>query len=141
MEKKLHYQYVLLQCSFYAVSACFIGYMVPVLQKQGFNHSQIGLFLGLRALFSVIFQPAIANFMEKFQAKISFNQLIAAMVVVSMAMTGVQLLQPAFLGMTFVFILYGVSSFSMVSFIDAMSTLYFYQGKKSIILWHVEQVP
>ncbi|MEG0294288.1 MFS transporter [Enterococcus sp.] len=130
MEKKLHYQYVLLQCSFYAVSACFIGYMVPVLQKQGFNHSQIGLFLGLRALFSVIFQPVIANFMEKFQAKISFNQLIAAMVVVSMTMTGVQLLQPAFLGMTFVFILYGVSSFSMVSFIDAMSTLYFYQGKK-----------
>lgn len=130
MEKKLHYQYVLLQCSFYAVSACFIGYMVPVLQKQGFNHSQIGLFLGLRALFSVIFQPIIANFMEKFQAKISFNQLVATMVVMSMAMTGAQLLQPNFFGTMLVFMVYGIFTFGMISFIDAMSTLYFYQGKK-----------
>lgn len=130
MEKRLHYQYVLLQCSFYAVSACFIGYMVPVLQKQGFNHSQIGLFLGLRALFSVIFQPIIANFMEKFQAKISFNQLVATMVVMSMAMTGVQLLQPNFFGTMLVFMVYGIFTFGMISFIDAMSTLYFYQGKK-----------
>ncbi len=47
MEKKLHYQYVMLQCSFYAMSACFIGYMVPVLQTQGFNHTHIGFFLAL----------------------------------------------------------------------------------------------
>lgn len=65
MGKKLHYQYVLLQCSYYAVSACFIGYMVPVLQKQGFNHSQIGLFLGLRALFSVFFSARHCEFNGK----------------------------------------------------------------------------
>lgn len=130
MGKKLHYQYVLLQCSYYAVSACFIGYMVPVLQKQGFNHSQIGLFLGLRALFSVFFQPVIANLMEKFQAKIYFNHLIAVMVVMSMLMTGVQLLQPNFFGTALVFIVYGIFTFGMISFIDAMSTLYFYKGKK-----------
>lgn len=130
MGKKLHYQYVLLQCSYYAVSACFIGYMVPVLQKQGFNHSQIGLFLGLRALFSVFFQPVIANLMEKFQAKIYFNYLIAVMVVMSMLMTGVQLLQPNFFGTALVFIVYGIFTFGMISFIDAMSTLYFYKGKK-----------
>lgn len=130
MGKKLHYQYVLLQCSYYAVSACFIGYMVPVLQKQGFNHSQIGLFLGLRALFSVFFQPVIANLMEKFQSKIYFNYLIAVMVVMSMLMTGVQLLQPNFFGTALVFIVYGIFTFGMISFIDAMSTLYFYKGKK-----------
>ncbi|WP_373758127.1 MFS transporter, partial [Jeotgalibaca porci] len=84
MEKKLHYQYVMLQCSFYAMSACFIGYMVPVLQTQGFKHTQIGFFLALRALFSVIFQPIIANVMDKFKSVISFNQLIAVMIVISM---------------------------------------------------------
>ena len=83
MEKKLHYQYVMLQCSFYAMSACFFGYMVPVLQTQGFNHTQIGFFLALRALFSVIFQPIIANVMDKFKSMISFNQLIAVMIVIS----------------------------------------------------------
>lgn len=130
MEKKLHYQYVLLQCGFYAVSACFIGYAVPVLQKQGFNHAQIGLFLGLRALFSVFFQPIIANFMEKFQSKISFNKLVAGMVMMSMLTTGIQILNPKMVGMTLIFVLYGIFTFGMISFIDAMSTLYFYKGRK-----------
>lgn len=130
MEKKLHYQYVMLQCSFYAMTACFIGYMVPVLQTQGFNHTEIGFFLATRALFSVIFQPIIAHFMDKFKAKISFNQLIAVMIVVSMTMTGIQILNPNFFGTTLIFIMYGIFTFGMVSFIDAMSTLYFYKGKK-----------
>lgn len=68
--------------------------------------------------------------MEKFQAKIYFNHLIAVMVVMSMLMTGVQLLQPNFFGMALVFIVYGIFTFGMISFIDAMSTLYFYKGKK-----------
>lgn len=130
MEKKLHYQYVMLQCSFYAMSACFFGYMVPVLQTQGFNHTQIGFFLALRALFSVIFQPIIANVMDKFKSMISFNQLIAVMIVISMMMTGIQILNPGFFGMTFIFMMYGVATYGMVSFIDAMSTLYFYKGQK-----------
>lgn len=130
MEKKLHYQYVMLQCSFYAMSACFIGYMVPVLQTQGFNHTQIGFFLALRALFSVIFQPIIANVMDKFKSVISFNQLIAVMIIISMMMTGVQILNPGFFGMTFIFMMYGMVTYGMVSFIDAMSTLYFYKGQK-----------
>ena len=130
MEKKLHYQYVMLQCSFYAMSACFIGYMVPVLQTQGFNHTQIGFFLALRALFSVIFQPIIANVMDKFKSVISFNQLIAVMIIISMMMTGIQILNPGFFGMTFIFMMYGVATYGMVSFIDAMSTLYFYKGQK-----------
>ena len=130
MEKKLHYQYVMLQCSFYAMSACFIGYMVPVLQTQGFNHTQIGFFLALRALFSVIFQPIIANVMDKFKSVISFNQLIAVMIIISMMMTGVQILNPVFYAMTFIFMMYGMVTYGMVSFIDAMSTLYFYKGQK-----------
>ena len=130
MEKKLHYQYVMLQCSFYAMSACFIGYMVPVLQTQGFKHTQIGFFLALRALFSVIFQPIIANVMDKFKSVISFNQLIAVMIIISMMMTGVQILNPGFFGMTFIFMMYGMVTYGMVSFIDAMSTLYFYKGQK-----------
>lgn len=130
MEKKLHYQYVMLQCSFYAMSACFIGYMVPVLQTQGFNHTQIGFFLALRALFSVIFQPIIANVMDKFKSVISFNQLIAVMIIISMMMTGIQILNPGFFGMTFIFMMYGIVTYGMVSFIDAMSTLYFYKGQK-----------
>lgn len=92
MEKKLHYHYVLLQGSYYAVAACFIGYMVPVLQKQGFDHAQIGVFLSIRALFSFFFQPVFAQFMDRFGSKISFNHLIAGMVMVSMAVSGVQLL-------------------------------------------------
>lgn len=61
MEKKLHYHYVLLQGSYYAVAACFIGYMVPVLQKQGFDHAQIGVFLSIRALFSVFFSQCLLS--------------------------------------------------------------------------------
>ncbi len=130
MTKKLHYQYVLLQGSYYAVAACFIGYMVPVLQKQGFDHAQIGVFLSIRAIFSVFFQPVFAQLMDRFGSKISFNHLIAGMVVVSMAVTGVQLLKPSFLATLFLFAFYGIFTFGMVSFIDAMSTLYFFQGKQ-----------
>jgi len=92
MEKKLHYHYVLLQGSYYVVAACFIGYMVPVLQKQGVDHAQIGVFLSICALFNVFFQPVFAQFMDRFGSKISFNHLIAGMVMVSMAVSGVQLL-------------------------------------------------
>lgn len=130
MDKRLHYHYVLLQGSYYAVAACFIGYMVPVLQKQGFDHAQIGVFLSIRALFSVFFQPLFAQLMDRLGAKISFNHLIAGMIMVSMAVTGLQLLQPGFLGTLFLFIFYGIFTFGMVSFIDAMSTLYFFQGKQ-----------
>nr|WP_312542553.1 MFS transporter [Enterococcus sp.] len=68
--------------------------------------------------------------MDRFGSKISFNHLIAGMVVVSMAVTGVQLLKPSFLGTLFLFAFYGIFTFGMISFIDAMSTLYFFQGKQ-----------
>lgn len=130
MDKKLHNQYVLLQGSFYAVSVCFIGYMVPVLQKQGFNSGQIGMFLGIRALCSVISQPYFADFIQKKRDKISFNQLIAGMILMSMLTTVVQYFNPNFVTTTILFVLYGVFTFGIISFIDAMSTLYFYDGKK-----------
>ncbi len=129
MDKKLHYQYVLLQCGYYAVSVCYIAYIVPVLQKQGFNNVEIGLLLGIRALFTVIFQPVFADLMDKYDQKVSFNQLIALMIVVSMFLTLIQLLNPSFPWMLLIFSFYGIFTFGMISFIDAMSTLYFHIGK------------
>ena len=52
------------------------------------------------------------------------------MIIISMMMTGVQILNPGFFGMTFIFMMYGMVTYGMVSFIDAMSTLYFYKGQK-----------
>lgn len=130
MDKKLHNYYVLLQASFYAVSACFIGYMVPVLQKQGFNSGQIGFLLGIRALLSVVSQPFFADFIQKKRDKISFNQLVAAMILMSMLTTVIQFFNPNFVTAIILFVLYGVFTFGIISFIDAMSTMYFYNGKK-----------
>lgn len=130
VDKRLNVQYVLIQCSYYAVCTCFVAYMVPVLQKQGFSNSEIGMLLGIRALLSVIFQPLFANFMDKYNKKISFNLLIAVMIIVSMLMTVAQLMNPGFLWMSVIFVFYGIFSFGMISFIDAMSTLYFHMGRK-----------
>ena len=127
--KGLNKRYILLQGSYYAVSVCFTGFMVPVLQKQGFNNSQIGILLGIRALLSVLAQPFFADYFQKTKRNFTLNHLIAGLIVMSMIMTGLQLFNPNFIGTTFIFVAYGIFTFGIISFIDAMSTLYFHEGK------------
>ena len=86
--KGLNNRYILLQGSYYAVSVCFTGFMVPVLQKQGFNNSQIGILLGIRALLSVLAQPFFADYFQKTKRNFTLNHLIAGLIVMSMIMTG-----------------------------------------------------
>ncbi len=129
IDKKLNIQYTCLQISYYATVVCCVLYIVPVLQMQGFNSVLIGALLGLRALLSVIFQPFFAGLIAKYP-QLPFNYFIAAMIVASMGATFWQLLRPNTLGMILIFVLYGIFTFGMASFIDAMSTLYLFQNKK-----------
>lgn len=129
-EKKLYYHYILLQSSYYAVAVCLTAFVVPVLQKQGFTSMQIGLFLGVRALFSVLFQPVFANLIDRFDKKIPFNYFIALMVIATIILTFIQLMNPGFIWMLLIFVFYGVFTFGLATFIDAMSTLYFHVGKQ-----------
>ena len=126
---KLNYQYIAIQMLYYLTVVCGVIYMVPILQMQGFNSLTIGAFLGLRALLSVIFQPYFANLMTKYDAQISFNQFLAGMIIVSMIATLIQLFFPSQLGTIVAFILYGMFTFGLASFIDAMATLYHFQHK------------
>lgn len=129
-DQKLNYQYVLVMGLYYAAAASFLSFAVPILQQQGFNNSQIGLLLGVRALFSVLFQPFFANIMEKIGEDFPFNYLIAVMSVLSIILTVMQLITPSFFWMIAIFIFYGAFTFSMGTFIDVMSTLYFHLDKK-----------
>ena len=52
------------------------------------------------------------------------------MIIVSIITTAVQMTEPSVSGMIILFILYGVFTFGMITFIDALSSLYFHQGKK-----------
>ena len=127
---KLKYQYIFLQGSYYAGSTVFIPFAVFILQEQGFTNGQIGLLLGIRALVSVFFQPLFADIIVKYEHKISYNYFVALMIVASMILTVLQMFNSSFIGAIVIFILYGVFTFGLSSFLDAMSTLYFHAGKK-----------
>lgn len=129
-DQRLNFQYLLILSGYYAGAACFLGYVVPTLQKQGFDSLQIGLLLGVRALFSVMFQPIFAKLMEKYEAKFPLNYLVSVMILMSMGITVAQLLHPGFILTIGIFIMYGIFTFSMITFIDSMSTRYYQDGKK-----------
>lgn len=130
MTKKLHYQYVAIHVVYWATTVSSIGFVVPVLQKQNFNTIEIGLLLSVRALFSVIFQPIFSNLLDKYSHKVSLNALIQLMIVMSIGATFLQMSKPSFEITMLIFMIYGVFTFGISSFIDAMSTLYIHNGAR-----------
>lgn len=130
MDKKLHYQYVAIHIAYWASTVGAVGFAVPVLQDQGIDAGIIGILLTVRAVLSVFFQPVFANLFDRFGRRISLNNLIAIMIIVSIAATIVQITNPSIKGMFALFTLYGIFTFGMISFIDALSSLFLYQKKK-----------
>ncbi len=128
MNRKLQFEYNVLQTLYWLVNLCTTAFIVPILQDQGFSSVQIGTLLGIRALGNVVFQPYLVRLLERQYKPIAINQLIAGLLVCSLVLTALQWVNPPFVIMFLIFIGYGVCTFGISSFIDALYVLYDHQG-------------
>ncbi|MDH6368052.1 MULTISPECIES: MFS transporter [unclassified Breznakia] len=130
MKHSLQIKYYAIQTVYWLVNLCTTAFIVPILQAQGFQSMHIGILLGVRALSNVVFQPLVVRILEVKRKNVSLNQLIILLLGCSILLTLIQMLDPSWMIMLLVFIGYGVFTFGISSFIDAMYVLYAHEGKQ-----------
>lgn len=118
--KKANLQFVGLQCAFWLAFFCQNGYAFVFLEERGFSKTQIGAFLTLQAIASIIAQPLFSSFAEKHR-RIPLKRIIALQVLISIgAMIGLSFLQSSAIFAAVIFLLFGASFHATFSLVNAI---------------------
>ena len=64
-QRRLDYQYIVMQAGYWAMFAAFCGYQTALLLDRGFTNAQAGLIIAVRCLAGILCQPVLGGFADR----------------------------------------------------------------------------
>lgn len=121
LTKKVNIQFAAIQSSYWISFLPLGGFAVVLLQSKNFTDSEIGIILAMQSIASIIAQPLIASFAGR-HPHIPLKKIVIAMLLLGASISSIffflpHLLFPAIL----IFMVVGMTEFSVPSFLNAMA--------------------
>lgn len=127
-DRRLDYQYFLMQIGFWAMFAAICAYQTALLLSRGFSNGQVGLILSVRCLSGIFFQPALGGFADRHPA-LPIKFIVALSMGLSFC-ANLVLIQthPGLAGTMLLFVIMGGFEISAYPLVDAMAIQYLSVG-------------
>ena len=84
--KTLKIQYIILQAVYFVTSITIFNYASNMLLFKGYSNTKIGIIISIASLFSIIFQPIVADFADK-SKKLNVTQIMLILTGISLLLT------------------------------------------------------
>ena len=127
-QRRLDYQYMIMQAGYWAMFAAFCGYQTALLLERGFTNGQTGFIIAMRCLAGILCQPTLGGFAAR-HPRIPLKLIVAVSLAISLAANFVFYLCPMGLGGTLViFMVLGGLELTAYPLMDSMAIQFINAG-------------